>query len=138
MREVYVRKITSYSNVSSGFVAYCFKKEISNLNYIFYLFHICSKLISISDKKEEPTLQLKKSKRIVRVIFLLFNTIIFLYTFYIIFVLLLDITSSIQVLVNILINMFMTYVCFQSYKYLCFLELVANLDNTTYESLSNP
>lgn len=136
LREVYAQQLTTFPNVSARFVAYCIRREVSNLNFIFYLFNVCHSLVSVIDSKGESSLRLRCKKGKIYTFFILINFILFAYAITILFY---DL-SYFTPLIGVFVNSF-AFVCalistIKLYKLFCLILLIKNLDDVVYEDLS--
>ncbi|AVZ84668.1 hypothetical protein [Acinetobacter sp. WCHA45] len=138
LREIYAQQLTTYPNVSARFVAYCIRRELPNLNFIFYLFNISHALVDVIDGRGEYSLHLKCKKSVLWPTFILGNVILIIYAIGVVLYLSLNLTSGLWVFSNILINIVIVCLAIFLYKVLCFILLVAQLDDVVYKDLSKP
>lgn len=138
LREVYAQQLTTYPNVSARFVAYCIRRELPNLNFIFYLFNISHALVEVIDSRGEYSLRLRYTKSVIWSLFIFGNVILLIYSIWVTLCLSLNLTSVLWVFCNILISIVIILITVLLYKVLCFILLVGQLDDVVYKDLSKP
>lgn len=135
-REVYAQQLTTYPNVSARFVSYCIRREISNLNFIFYLFNLSHSSVYLIDSKGEHSLRVKCNKPDMYTAFILGNIVLLVYAFIFISFLSLNLTSVGCFFINVLISIVIVFLSINNYKTFCLILLVSQLDDVVYDDLS--
>lgn len=136
LREVFAQQLTTYPNVNARFVSYCIRREIPNLNFIFYLFNLCHPFVYLIDSKGEHSLRLRCKKSVMYIVFILRNIGLLIYAFIFVCFLSSSLTSIIGFFVNVLIIIGIILLSIKNYKTLCLILLVNQLDDVVYGDLS--
>jgi len=135
-REVYAQQLTTYPNVSARFVSYCIRREIPNLNFIFYLFNLSHLSVYLIDSKGEHSLRVKCNKPDMYTAFILGNIVLLVYAFIFLSFLSLHLTSVGCFFLNVLISITIVFLSINNYKTFCLILLVSQLDDVVYDDLS--
>ncbi|WP_048765341.1 hypothetical protein [Acinetobacter sp. 243_ASPC] len=136
LREVYAQQLTTHPNVSARFVAYCIRREIPNLNFIFYLFNLCHSSVYLIDSKGEHSLRLKCKRSNIYIAFILGNIGLLSYAVIFVYFLSLSLTSTGGWIFNIMISIGIIFLSIKNYKTFCLIFLVNQLDDVVYGGLS--
>ncbi|MDC4620906.1 hypothetical protein WKH30_15030 [Acinetobacter baumannii] len=132
IREIYAQKISNLPNVSGRFIAYCLKREISNINYIMYLFNFTGNLIKVPDIEGNNYLHILEQKHNVLKKGFIYPILLGLFIVSILFFSLPPLNFYIFILYSFLFT-FSIWLLLNSFQYLCVYLLAKNTECIFYK-----